>query len=67
MNLKLKARSDVADLVTEYRPELSKFQITAGNRETGVGSVLATLNTAGEAVCRHFYLTAKYNLQPYHD
>ena len=67
MNLRLKARNHLAELVTQYKPELGKFQIMAYNREANTASQLALLPTAGEAVCRHFQLTAKFNLQPCYD
>lgn len=67
MTLLLKARNHLAELVTQYRPELGKFQIMAYNVEANTAQQLALLPTAGEAVCRHFQLTSKYKLEPYRD
>ena len=59
----LKATSPVATLITA---EIAgpRYEVRAWHQQTGTQGVLATYNTPGEAVCKHFQLLAKFNLEP---
>lgn len=62
----LKATGPTATLITAEIPG-PRYEIRAWHTETNTQGVLGTYNTPGEAVCKHFQLTAKFNLQPHHD
>lgn len=62
----LKATGPTATLITA---EIAgpRYEIRAWHTETNTQGVLGTYNTPGEAVCKHFQLLAKFNLQPQHE